>query len=570
MEAKQDASNEVRRYHSLKNNRSGLDTFWREISDHVMPEESLVDQAYNNAHEGGTNGNRRWDTYDRLFDSTIARANWTLANGKFARVTPPNSAWFAFDPPLGFRDNDRVVKWFQQVTEIARELLQKSRFYSQVYRLYLQRGAFGTSLLYSSSTEKTPLYFRSHPVGTYVLDEDAEGVVDTVYREFPLSARQAEELFGRDALSEEVKHQLDSAIPGDQDKESVYIHVVRPRRDNERDSKKIDPENMPIASLYIDVKAKLFVKKSGHIQMPYMAVRYHEMSQGAYGWGPGFLALPDARQLNYLEMNLDVMAERLATPPILAPADLEGDIDLTAGGITYVNPFAPQNNNLPREWAQSGSYQHGEARAASKRQAIEEAFHVRLFMMFNSMDDKTERTAREIQEKANERLTQFYPTFSLLVTELLNPLLAQVFTTALEYVGFETVPPELVQEANGRSFIPDPNISFSSTIGLAMKRVDNASFIASEQILERVLDARPEMRDHFNYEQIIRDVARNEGMPAAWLLDLDKVKEIQEARAQQQAKQEQLMAAATATDAMAKTKGMPLEEIEEKLSAVAG
>ena len=562
-EAENDAAFELKRYENLKAKRHSLDEFWREIGDHVMPEESLVDQGYR-----FRNNDVRQDTYDRLFDTTIARANATLANGQFARVTPPNSAWFSFDAPFGFRDSDRVTKWYAQLTEIARELLQKSRFYSQVYRLYLQRGGFGTGLLYTSQTENTPLYFRSHSVGSYVLDENAEGVVDTVYREFPLTARQAADFFGADNLGDETQKALNSKNPGDQDKEFDFVHVVRPRPDSERDLEKSDPENMPIASIYIDKKAKKKVRVSGHMTMPYMVSRYHEMSHGAYGWGPGFLALPDARQLNYLEMHLDVAAERMATPSVLAPADLEDQIDLTAGGVTYLNPFAPTNNNLPREWAMSGSYQLGEARAEHKRRAIEDAFHTRLFMLFNMMDDKTERTAREIQEKANERLTQFYPTFSLLTTELLNPLLSQVFTTALEYMGFETIPQELITQDQNSSFIPDPAISFSSSLGLAMKRVDNSSFIAWQQILGPMMEMHPEVGDHLDWGRISRDVFRNEGGPVPWLLDIEQVQELQQAR-QQQLQQEQMMAqAAMATDALAKTKGMPTEEIEEKAQLV--
>lgn len=568
-EIDEDADREIRRFNKLKDRRSGLDTFWTEIGDHVMPEESFVEQAYRTStSQSASPHNRRWDTYDRLFDSTIARANWTLANGQFARVTPPNSAWFTFDAPFGLRENDRVVKWYGELTEIARELLQKSRFYSQIYRLYMQRGGFGTSLMYAASTDKTPLYFRSHPVGTYVLAEDDEGVTDTVYREFPLSARQAVQFFGEDGVGEDVSKAAKSENPGDQDKEFTFLHVVRPRLDSERDAGKKDPENMPIASIYIDVKAKKKCRVSGHMTMPYMASRYAEMGTGPYGWGPGFLALPEARQLNYLEMNLDVLAERAATPSVLAPADLEGELDLTAGGVTYLNPWAPHNNNLPREWAPAGSYQHGEARAAHKRQAIEDAFHVRLFMLFNMMDDKTERTAREIQEKANERLTQFYPTFSLLTTELLNPILSQVFQVALEARGFGSIPPELIQQADGRAFIPDPTTSFSSTIGLAMKRVDNSSFLAWQQIVGPMLELAPQMADHLDWNRISRDIFRNEGGPTPWLLDIDKVQANQQARAQQQAQEQALLAGATVSDAVSKTKGMPTSEIEEKLSLV--
>src|SRR5690606_4715799 len=116
----------------------------------------------------------------------------------------------------------------------------------------------------------------------------------------------------------------------------------------------------------------------------------------------------ESRQLNFLEKNMDALAEIAAFPRMLIPQNYVGDIDTRAGGVTYFDASNP--NAAPREWATNGRYDVGLDRANRKQRAIEDAFHVDLFQMFSQQEKQM--TATEVSERAAEKLIQFSPTFA--------------------------------------------------------------------------------------------------------------------------------------------------------------
>lgn len=533
----------IARHTALKSERSPWDAFWQEVGNYVMPRKAeIVEQT-------DTPSTAKQQT---LFDSTAIRSNNILANGQLAWMTPHESSWFSFDPPAELSGSEAVAQWFKRCSEIAHLEFSRCNFYSEIHELYLDRGAFGTAAIFCDEGKRNALRFETWMVGSFSIGEDDEGYVDTVSREYCFTLRQAAQHFGEENLSEAMRKRLSEAKsdPKKLDERATFLHLIYPRDPSEIDPTKVDPENMPIASVYIDQAAKHVVRVSGFREIPFFVTRFLKWGNSPYGWSPSWIALPESRQLNFLEKNLDSLAELAAFPRMLIPQNYAGDIDTRAGGVTYFDPNSP--NAVPKEWATGGRYDVGLDRANRKQKAIEDAFHVDLFQMFGQLQ-KGNMTATEVSERAAEKLIQFSPTFARMTTELFNPLLRRAFSVLLRGGYFPPVPQEAVmQDAAGGAFLPEPKISYSSRIAMSIRALENNAFNRSLAMIMPVAQLRPDILDNFDFDKIVRAMSRNDGMPSDWMMDAEQVKQLRQARAQAQAQQAQMEQAQMLADAAGK------------------
>jgi hypothetical protein len=521
------------RYNRLEQDRAYWMSMWQSISDLVMPRKSYI------LHQTIT---PTADKETRLFDSTAVRANMVLAAGCMSYITPADSRWFSLEAPEGIKDGEGVQEYFAKVTEILLETLARCNFHTSIHELYLDRGCFGTAVIFIEPGETTPIIFRNIDVGTFVLSENHEGVVDTCFRKFEMTARQLVEEFGIENVSDGIRKCYEDQKNLDQKFE--VIHGVYPRSDKERDPKKLDGKNKPYASCYLECRSKHILRESGYDEKPFCATRYLKWQQGVYGWSPSWVALPDIRQLNFLQKQMDALAELAAFPRVLVPDGMEGVVDLRAGGITYFNASDPSAK--PQEWATQGRYDVGLDRVQEKQRHINEAFSVPLFQMFTAEESRTPNrmTATEVNARNAERLANFSPTFARLTTELLIPLLQRTYGILARRGELPPPPDALIQQdAKGEMFVPEPKVVFNSRIALAVRAMELA---ATERTMSRALavqqaTADPSVMDNFDIDKIVREGALAEGIDADYLRPMGEVLDIRTARqeAQQAAAQAQ-------------------------------
>lgn len=311
--------------------------------------------------------------------------------------------------------------------------------------------------------------------------------------------------------------------------------------------------------------------------MPVFVSRYLEWGSGMgrlYGWSPAFAALPEARQLNFLQKMMDALAEKMAFPPVLAPEELEGEIDPNAAGVTYFsNSIA---GTLPKEWMTAGRYDVGKDRVLERQNAIKAAFHVDLFQMFSQIEKQM--TAREVAERSSEKLIQFSPTFARLVTELFNPMLARLFGIGLRggwFGGGDEIPSSAKRDlGNGLAFVAPPTVQYTSRIAQALRAMPVQSLYRMVELGGAFLQATGSAAvfDNLDADAAFRLAANIESLPEEMLVPADEVTATREARAEQMAQAQQLEAASAAADAAAKLGKVPKESaagqaIESQLQA---
>jgi hypothetical protein len=526
------------RHNALKAERSTWDTLWQQIADYVMPRKSQVTTKKTEGIEGFT---------DDIYDMTVIRANMTLAAGQLNYVTPATDRWFAFEAPeeLKAQGGDEAGRWYQACTEIAFRELARSNFYLEIHELFLDRGAFGTSIIFAEEGKRVTLNFQNWEVGTYSIAEDDEGVVDTVFREFELTCRQAVQKFGIENVGEQCAKCYEDKKGVGLDRKFTFVHAVFPRADSDRMPGKQDGPNKAIASVYISVADKCCVRVGGYDEAPAAVSRFLKWGKTPYGYSPSIEALPTVKQVNFIEKQMDALAELAAFPRILIPDGLEGDVDLRSGGVTVFDPNNP--NGVPKEWATQGRYDVGLQRVEAKQRQIEEAFHVTLFKMF--AEREKQMTAREVIERVQEKLVQFSPTFARMTTELLNPLLERVFGILFRAGKFPD-PPEAVFVAtpDGVS-LPLPQVSYTSKIALAIKALENQSFLQFVEVVAPLVQVDPTVMDAINTDKAMKGLARNLSLPIDWMRTDEEIAAIRQQRqeaaeAQAGAEQAKLVAGA--------------------------
>lgn len=537
------------RFTALKSSRSPWESLWQEIAKYVMPRRS---PGMNGTIQSPGTGND-----SLLFDATAIRANMTLANGQLAWMSPMEAAWFAFEPQRG--QDDEAKRWLSKSTEVARDALAVSNFYTAVHEFYLDRGAFGTACLYVEGGRKNALNAQVWPCGSFVIDEDESGIVDTVIREFTLTPRQAVQKFGEANVSEAVRKALnDQSKANDKMK---FLHAIYPREDAERDKAKMDGPNMPIASVYIEEASRHVCRCDGYEEMPVMVSRYLEWGSGMgslYGWSPSFTALPEARQLNFLQKMMDALAEKAAFPPVLAPDEMEGEIDGNANGVTYFSKDLIAANAMPKEWMTAGRYDIGLQRIQERQKAINDAFHVDLFQMFAQI--QKQMTAREVSERSQEKLIQFSPTFSRLTNELFNPLLERVFGILLRSNALGEVPESMVVPiGQNMGFVPTPRVQYASRIALALRALPSLGYARTLERLATVSQIVPSVLDNYDFDKAERATSLSDGVPADFQRPQKDVDDLRKARAEQAAQKAQQQQAAQAADALSKVGRVPAD-----------
>lgn len=532
---------------TLDGQRSTWDSLWQELADVVHPRRGLITTK---VASGSTPDRTK---LAQAFDSTAARANRTLANGQFARITPMGARWFALRPPSESQSPEAMA-WYARCGEILVSKLYASNFYSRAHEHYLDRGAFGTA-----ATEVTGgkngkgLHFRSFPVGSYSIAQNANDEVDVLYRTYNLTARQILDAFP-ETTPEEVRKK--AANPTAQHEPIAILHAILPRQD--RDPRKEDGKNKPFASFHIIKDGGHILLEAGYDEFPVAVSRWELWGDSPYGWSPAYLALPEATQANFLEQMLDTAVEVSVFPRVLYGASLKGDIDFRALGLTC---YDPNQGEAPKEWLTAGRYDIGKDRVQDKRDAINEAFFVPLFNAIMQLDRKA--TATEVRAIVGESRELFHPIFAGLTREFLIPLLRRSFSILLRQGELPPPPASVIQKDDLGAFIADPGVEFVSSMALALEQSHLANFADCINVFAPLAQTDPGAMDFINVDVVGPAFFRWKGLPEDFIRPQDEIEAVRQSR-QQMMQMQAAQQAAGAVNQLGGAAGI------EQLSALAG
>jgi hypothetical protein len=521
------------RWKRLEDDRSSWRSHWIEISDYLIPRRGryLIESQ-------STKGRKR---SNKIVDNTGGQSLRTLAAGMMSGMTSPARPWFRLQTPdPEMMDAAGVKDWLGQSERIIRTILTRSNFYNSASTIYTELGAFGTGALYRRRHPTDIVSFRPFTAGEYVIAEDEYGNVDTLGREFTMSVSQVVEQFviQRDGtedwsnVSKTVKRLWDQK---NYDERIEIIHLIQPRRMEERDlTRPLDPKNKAFMDVYMEKGADgdKLLQEGGFDRFPAYCPRWDVLGGDVYGVSPGMEYLGDIKQLQHEQKRKAQAIDKMVNPPMVGSLSLKGKPStVLPGGTTYVDPqqgsqgFQPAYLVQPRINEMMMDIQEVQGR-------IQRGFYADLFaMMINS--DRRMMTATEVAERHEEKLVLLGPVLQRLNTELLDPLIEDVFLFAYE-AGMLPPPPPAIEGV-------DLEVKYISLLAQAQEAVAAASIERTFSFAGNLSAVFPEIVDNLNADEAIRNYGEILGTSPEILRDADQVEAIRAQRREAQQAEQQMM-----------------------------
>jgi len=505
------------------------ESHWQEIAELVYSQRS--DFAGENTPGAKLNLKR--------YDSTAEQSNQLLASSLHGMLTNPSSEWFALrfvDEEL--TDDKEGKEWLDEVVKRMFAAINSpgAAFATNMHEVYLEWGAFGTADLFvGENSQRGGLIFSARPLSECFIAENADGIVDTVYRQFKWTVRQVVQELGPGGVSEKtLKCWTDNKL----DEKIKIIHAVQPRKDFRKD--KSNRENKPIASVYVEVKTKHILEEGGYDEMPHMTPRFYKAPTETYGRSPGTTALPDVRMINKMMQTTIRAAQLVVNPPLLVEDDgVVGPMRTVPGGISFFR----KNSEKPSPLNTGAKIELGMDLMDKVRESIRSAWYVDQLQLSTGPN----MTATEVLQRTEEKLRLMGPMLGRLQSELLGPMIDRVFAIMLRAKAF----PEVPERLSGAEL----KTEYVSPIARAQKQLEAQGVGRLVEIMAPFVQFDPSIMDRFDGDKALTRFADLFGVSPTLLKDDEEVEEVREQRNQAAQMQQSV--------ALAKDGGSALKDISE-------
>lgn len=431
----------------LDSERSSFIAHWRDIADHILPRRARF--TLPDANKGDKKN-------QKIIDSTATLAARTLRSGMMSGITSPARPWFRLtttDPELA--EFGSVKNWLDIVQNRMMTSYLRSNLYNILPIMYGDLGVFGTAPV-SIEEDLTGDVFhaKSFPVGSYMIAKDFKGKVNTFIRDFRMTVAQIIETFAEydpitkkpiwDNISTHVRNLYDQ---GNYEAWIDICHIIMPNRFH-NDAKGLAKFKKYI-SVYYEMgtgydsgkDSDIFLRESGYDYFPILCPRWEVTGEDVYGTScPGMESLGDIKQLQHGERRIMEAVDKIIRPPMTGPTSLKNTVVSTLPGeITYTDVSGEGKGLRPVHEVQF-RIQEMEAKQAQIRNRIQRAFYEDLFLMLANTD-RRQITAREIDERHEEKLLALGPVLEQLNQDFLDPLTDIAFDIHLRQ-GLIPLPPQ--------------------------------------------------------------------------------------------------------------------------------
>ncbi len=500
------ATSLIRRWERLASDRGTTESTWQEIADHELGRRDFTAER--------TPGEQRQRL---IYDDTSKQSGSLLAGAMHSLLTNPATPWF----DLRFADPDlneipEAARWLHMTTRTLRAAVNRprARFHSQMAELYIDEVYFGTAALFVHDAMGDGVRFSARPLREIFASEDESGVIDTVFRFFPLSNRQAISAFG-DNAPELVKKQVDDK-PEDMRK---YLHAIYPRDDFMPSM--LDVSGMPFQSVIIDMDTKSSISQGGFHEFPIAIPRWSKDAGEIYGRGPGWEALSDQRMLNEMKRVRLKAAQKAVDPPLLVDSDsvLGKNLFTTPGSVIPINASSSILNPPVQALESRARFDVAQLETTETRQQVMDAFQHQLLEMIRD----PRMTATQVLEISAQVQRHLAPILGRQQTELLDPVIERVFAIEARAGRIPAPPAELSGQ--------DLRIEYVSPIARAQKANDAKAIIDVFTAASNLSQVDPGVLDVIDFDVGLRTLADAMSVPPTIIRSLIEVQERREAAA---------------------------------------
>ena len=525
-----------KRYKTMEGQRSTWEHHWQEILDYVLPRKAEVSFVR-------AKGEKRTEV---LYDSTAITAVNLLAASLQGTLTSPSLPWFSLKLRDAELNLDRDVQlYLEDTAKRMYNVFNESNFNTEVHEMYLDLVSIGTGALFVEESKDGfstgGIHFNALHIAEFYISENVNGRVDTLYRKYKLSARQAVQEFGEDNVGEKIL----KAAKEKPDKQFNFIHAVEPTEDYERATGKAATK-LPFHSCHVCIEDKMKVKLGGYEEFPYLVPRWSKATGEIFGRSPSYNALPDIKTLNKaVEIGLKAWAKAIDPPLLVQDDGVIGRVRMTPGGISVV-----RNDGAVKPLQIGTNWQITDLKENQLRTAIRQAYYSDQLQL----QDGPQMTATEVQVRYELMQRLLGPTLGRFQTEFLNPLIERVFGIMVRNNAL-TEQPEI---ADGATF----DIEYVGPLARSQRMEEATAIDRVYQLVFNVAQADPSILDIVDNDTAVRVRAELLGVPKTVLRSEEDVAAIRANRAEQQQMQQEMQMAAQTT-AIADQQGSAAQKIAD-------
>lgn len=519
----------------LEDERSSFVPHWRDLSDFILPRRarfSITDQ---------NRGDRR---NQKIIDSTATLASRTLRSGMVAGLTSPARPWFRLSlPDTDMAEFGPIKDWLHLVTQLMSTMFLRSNIYQSLPNVYGDMGNFATGCLFVDEDFQNVLHSYVFPTGSYCISTDEKGRVRVFSRELRMTVRQLVMMFGQydqktgrpmwEHFSETVKNLWDRSMY------ETWIdvaHIIQPN--DEWDPQKSHNKFKKYSEHYFELSSNQnqlkpdfnrFLRESGRDIFPVLCPRWDTTFGDVYGTDcPGMTALGDVKQLQSEQKRKAQGLEQTVKPAMVGPTAMRNvRASILPGDITYTD-----ERDGTKGFRRAFDIRLDLAALTNDiqeiRHIIKRAYYEDLFLML-AQTDRREITAREIDERKEEKLLALGPVLEQTNQDMLDPLI----DLAYEYMAGQGLLPPPPPELDGQ----DLKVEYISVMAQAQKLIGVSTLERFSSFAGQVasLDARAAKK--VRWDEVIDDYGERSGVNPKIIRSDEEVDKLMsaEAQAQQQA-----------------------------------
>lgn len=529
----------AKRHQALKGNRGTYESHCREVAERVLPRQN----DYFGAGQT-TQGAKRTE---KIFDGVAEIALTKFAAVMEALLTPQTQQWSRKKAKNEALNEVHSVRlWFEEVNKIVSSARRspRSRFHTMAHEFYMSLGAFGTAAMFIDKQPLGPLLYKTCHIGQIYFAEDAWGRIDTVHREFNLSARQATQQFDKARLPSKIV----TASENSPDTEFTFLHCVKPN--TERMRGKSDYTGMPHASYYLALgDSPTILEEGGYNSFPWAISRYVTAPSETYGRSPAMQALPDIKLLNEAMKVTHRQWHQALDPPWLTADELAMQPVHARPGA--VNRNGIDENGRPRiaPLISGANFDVSFELTNQKRDSINDVFLVRILQI---VLENPQMTATQVLEIAQQKGILLAPVMGRQQSEFLGPLDEREFDLLYTAGMIPEPPEELTLYGDG-----EYEVEYESPLALAHKAQEGLAIARTFELLTPVANITqdPSLFDQFDMDACARRIAASNGMPEDCKNSPETIEAIRNQRAEVQAIQQGLAAAEQGAGALKNAAG---------------
>ncbi|WP_417825329.1 portal protein [Thalassospira povalilytica] len=521
------ANDVIVRYDGLNSNRVGFRSIWRRVAEVCDPLSSFNDMSPSS----------KWDV-ERLAKIGNSRPVIALersASAALSLLVPSGDMWHELKPI----DDDLIDnKAVQQYTSAYRKRLfayrydSKAGFQAAIGPAYREMMAYGVPCIHVEEQfgSDAPFLYRYIPLEQIVFTVNAAGIEDTVYRKFPMTAKQMAQKFGEDRLAEPVKRVLNDPKQRGE-KHFDIIHAVYPSTNDRTD--------FAFDDVYVDVDNKKVMREGGQYEMPYLFSSFGRVDPRLpYGYSPGMRALPDMKAAHHAKRLLMRAAEKNIDPPYAIHQDFEGVLNINAGAKNR-GAINARGQQLVQPLAMGGNPGLGNEMFEMFTNEVNASLYLDLFAVFLN---KPDTTATEALIRAQERADLLSPPFEQ-QEAMLGRLVAREISILNRKVenGEINLPamPDVLRDNGGI------DLEFTSPLSQLRRSRQASSNMQAINAVGQIAQYDPDVLDIVDFDEAAYEVGQSFGAaPSVWR-DREAVQAIRQSRAMQQqamqAQQQQAM-----------------------------